>query len=217
VQKIVKTLPLYSRPLGISIRRIVTMLESSIRATIYAIFLAAPLLSPKTSPSLGVTAAAALFLVLLMKVLRHRHTEFYSTIFLCLAATVALISNNQTPILVSIHNTLYNLQFLYNYGFIYLFISTLALILLTFRRRYLLITPTDFLLITIPLILLLLPEQIRTHYHLNIISVRSLILFAAIQLIARRRHYSLAKVELTAIFALSYISFSGILGLKIMP
>jgi hypothetical protein len=61
------------------------------------------------------------------------------------------------------------------------------LFLATARRRSFIFTPSDFLLLASPLAILLLPQEWQAQYKLDLISLRSLVIFMTIRMLYRRR------------------------------
>jgi hypothetical protein len=110
----------------------------------------------------------------------------------------------------------YNVQFVYNGLFIFLFASTVLFVLVTFRKNYLKITPSDFLLITLPLMVLLVPDPYKTEFMLNIIGLRCLVFFIALRSMAKRRQQSLHKIRLAMMLSLTYIVLTSLLDFRIV-
>lgn len=185
------------------------------RYTIYVILLATPFLSG-IAPKNVALAAAAMCFVMICTVFIKKSDSFFESFIIAISTTILLIANNSNIIWIEIFNNKYNLQEAYNLLFIWLLISTLCFFIVTFKRKYLVIAPTDFLLAILPLILLLLPIEIQNEYKLNIIALRSLVLFAALRTLSKRHASFFYKVHFICIIALGWIVLTTLAGLRLV-
>ena len=200
--------------MGPRISKLLLYWENCNRYIIYMILFAAPVFAGRVPKPLGY-AAAAMSIILILSMFIKKTLTFFEAFIIAVAATILLITNNSNPIWIEIMDTKYSLQNLYNDLFICLLISTFLFFVLTFKRRYLLIVPTDFLLALFPLLLLLLPIQIQNDYKLNIIALRSLVLFAALRTLEKRQGHFFYKVHFICILALIWVALTSLLKFRI--
>ncbi|MCB9227995.1 MAG: undecaprenyl/decaprenyl-phosphate alpha-N-acetylglucosaminyl 1-phosphate transferase [Deltaproteobacteria bacterium] len=198
-------------------RAILRLWESMNRYIIYAILCITPLFASSSPEPVGYSAVAMIVLLLISAMFSYRSaSDFFPSFVLALSSSVLLTANNLKELYVVILGHSYNIHFLYNYLFIFLAVSVILFIIFSFRRQYLLVTATDFLMITLPLLFLLVPDPYREAYRLNTISIRSLILFIAIRSVIRRYSRSVFKIRLVTLIALTYISLKGLLGMRFL-
>lgn len=184
------------------------------RYTIYIILFATPFIAGVAPKTIGYAALIMLLILLVFMLLPASREDFLDSLTIAIGATVVLISNNLNPIWIMLQGEKYNVQFLYNYAFLFLLISTVLYILLTINVSDLIITPTDFLMIMLPLLLLLAPEPFQTDYNLRTIGLRSLILFIGLRTIIRREHQFMYRIRLVTFAALFYVMLTGVLGFR---
>ena len=204
------------RIFGSRIQVILRWLEQSTRYCIYIIFLGIPLLAGSISREVGYAAWGAVFLLGLSRILQTRVGDFLYSIAFSLAAIVMLIANNQNTILVQLQGKVVNIQVLYNALFLWLAVASTFVFLGTFRRRYLLFTASDFLMLVLPLILLLAPAPLRATYLLDIIALRSIILFVSTNFLVRHRMVTLNKIRFVMFMSLLLIGFIGTLSMRLV-
>ncbi|BBH54037.1 glycosyltransferase family 4 protein [Fluviispira sanaruensis] len=185
------------------------------RYTIYLILLATPFLAGVVPKTISLVAAC-MALIMICTIFIKKSDSFFESLLIAIASTVLLIANNSNVIWIEIFGTKYNLQHAYNYLFIWLLFSTLFFFIFTFKRKYLIIAPTDFLLAILPLILLLLPLEYQTEYKLNIIALRSLVLFAALRTLSKRHSRFFYKIHFICIIALAWIALTTLAGLRLV-
>jgi hypothetical protein len=106
------------------------------------------------------------------------------------------------------------MQSVYNSLFIWLAISTFGFIATTARKNYLIIRPSDYLLVCIPLVLILIPEPFRSEYRFNVVGLRALVLFAALRTMVRRHQYSMRRFSVIAFAGLLYVFLAGVYGMR---
>ncbi len=191
--------------------------ERANRYVLYALLLAAPAFSGASSLELGyMAAAAALFIVIVSLFQRGQHSDFFDSIAISLGALVLLTSNNLNAMTIELSGTRMSIQYIYNDLFIFLFLSTVILFFTTIKRRYFIFTPSDFLLLTIPMIMLLVPEPYKSHYHLDIISLRSMVVFLCLRTMVKRRMQNIYHVKIITLAALAFVALSGIWQMRIV-
>lgn len=185
------------------------------RYTIYVILLATPFFIGVAPKILGY-ASASMCVVMCISIFLKKNSYFLESFVIAISALVLLIANNSNVIWVEFLDGKYSLQNFYNGLFIWLILSTVCFFIVTFKRKYLLITPTDFLLAILPLALLLLPTHIQNEYKLNIIALRSLILFAALRTFGKRHSRFFYKIHIICIVALAWIALTTLMGLRVV-
>jgi UDP-GlcNAc:undecaprenyl-phosphate GlcNAc-1-phosphate transferase len=190
--------------------------EAVNRYTIYGILLITPVFAGVLPREVGFAALVAGAFLLLSFLLSARQPDFVLSTILSIAAGVILLANNFNQIYVELAGQRYNVQGLYNAAFIWLLVSTCGLLLFSFRRRYLLVTPTDFLMLILPLTLLLVPDPYRSQFNLNAISLRAWVLFLSLRFMARRTSNFSEKVRLVMMASLALISLISLGGLRVV-
>lgn len=203
------------KQVGVKISLILKYWENLNRYTIYLILFATPVFAGVVPTALGY-AAAAMCLVLCCTILFQKSFSFFEALVIAIAATVLLTANNSNSIWIELLGNKYNLQSFYNGLFIWLISSSVLFFIVTFKRKYLFIAPTDFLLALLPLVLLLLPADVQNEYRLNIIALRSLVLFAALRTLGKRHGKFFYKVHFISIIALAWIALTSLIGLRII-
>ncbi len=192
--------------------------ESINRYALYLIFIAGPAFAGVVRPTMGYAAIAVACLLAssIVASMIRRSQDFIDAACLALAAMVLLIVNNSNLMSIEWLGNRVSIQPIYNALFGFLAISTLALFIVTAKKRYLLVKPSDFLFLTIPLVLLLIPEPMRSEYKINVISLRSIIIFASVRTLASRSGHVLTKIKGVALAALIFVYLAGVYGLKIV-
>lgn len=196
-------------------RRGIMALEIFNRYLIYGILSVVPLVAGIPHSALGYAALICLILIIAASFAKEKDS-FFQSFVISIASTVLLTAINFNTLHVSFLGTVYNIQYLYNAIFILLLGSTLLYILLTLRRRYFVITPTDFLMISLPFCLLFVPEPYQTEFKLNIISLRSLIFFIAVRVLTRRYVGGFRRVKFMCGIGLLYVLLVSVCGLRII-
>jgi UDP-GlcNAc:undecaprenyl-phosphate GlcNAc-1-phosphate transferase len=163
--------------------------------------------------------AGMVFLILGILSFFKKHgsgSDFLHSFVLSAGALILLVSNNLKPIHIILLDQKYRIQDIYNLIFIILSISILLYIILTFQKKYLLITPTDFLMLALPLMLLLMPPDLKKEWNLNIIAIRSIVLFTAIRTLIKRHEDFQERIRMIIMVSLGFLFFTGVLGMKIV-
>jgi len=201
---------------GPKLSRVIRLWETSNRYIIYAILLATPIFAGVPPRAVGLVAALVMCVLLVSILMPSKKIDFLDSVAISCAATVVLVANNANSIWIVWNGERANIQFIYNYVFLWLALSTLLLILVTFRRQYFIVTPSDFLMLLLPLVLLLVPEPYRTDYRLNVIGLRSLVLFAAIRTMQKRHKGNVYRLKMLSSGALLYIILVSAFGLRVV-
>ncbi|MFW7378370.1 MAG: MraY family glycosyltransferase [Oligoflexus sp.] len=186
------------------------------RYCIYAIIFIGPFFCGIVPKDLATTAGIMLPIVGLTLFVPSRRDDFLQVLIITLAAAIILAAINSNALKFEVLSKAYKIQPFYNWIFIGLGISSLLYFFVTINRQHLKIGPTDFLLLTIPLVMLLIPEPWRSEYRLGVISARSLVLFAAMRTIAFGYSGVIRRLKLLVCIGLLYISLNGLLGFKFL-
>jgi UDP-GlcNAc:undecaprenyl-phosphate/decaprenyl-phosphate GlcNAc-1-phosphate transferase len=197
---------------------IIQLWENTNRYILYTILLAGPAFAGAVRMDVGIAGAAVSILILASIVLTvSRHgDDFLDSTCIALASTVLLVANNSNRMMVAWNGAKVSIQPIYNGLFGLLMVSTILLFIVTAKKRYFIFKPSDFLFATIPLILLLVPEPFRSEYRINIISLRSIVVFAAVRTLVKRKGYVIAHIKGVTLLALTFVFLAGVYGLRIV-
>ena len=201
---------------GVKLKVFLKQLELANRYVIYGILLGVPIFAGVVDSNLGYVALVALCLMAATKVFKTNAGDFFNSVAFTLGVIVLLVANNQHPIAVQLNGKVVEIQSWYNNLFLWLSGSTILVFVLTFRRRYLIFSPSDFLILILPLSLLLVPEPYRSQYHVDIIALRSLVLFGGVHLLIRRQATVLNKIRFVMVIALAFVAAMGVFGMRFM-
>ncbi len=200
------------------VSRVINLWENFNRYILYVILLAGPAFAGAVRRDVGIASAAVGLLILASIILSasRRGDDFLDSTCIALASTVLLVANNSNTMMVAWDGAKVSIQPLYNGLFGLLMVSTILLFIVTVKKRYFIFKPSDFLLATIPLVLLLVPEPFRTEYRINIISLRSIVVFAAVRTLVKRKEFVIAHIKGVTLLALTFVFFAGVYGLRIV-
>ncbi len=201
---------------GPTLSRLIRVWEKSNRYIIYGILLATPVFAGVPPRMVGFIAAIVMTILLMSIFVPRSKVDFLDSVAIASAVTVVLVANNANSIWIIWGGERLNIQFIYNYVFLWLTISTLLFIVITFRRQYFIVTPSDFLMILLPMLLLLVPEPYRSEHRLNVIGLRSLVLFAAIQTMQKRHKGNVYRLKILSSGALLYVLLVSVFGLRVV-
>lgn len=190
--------------------------ETSNRYILYLILLMAPAFAGVIPEKIGYAALVSFGLVAISFFWNFGRMDFMESFLLSVAAGVLLVASNQNAMAVEILGIRHNIQYVYNAIFVWLFISTFLFMLLTFKKRDFLFTASDFLLVLIPLCILLVPEPYNLELRLNIIALRSMVLFLVIRSMVKRHRYVVFRLRLFMLASLMYVAMAGIAGFRIV-
>ena len=202
----------YGPKLGVLIR----YWETANRYTIYVILLAIPIFAGVPPKVIGYAAAASIFLLIMSVFFKSKQVDFFQSLILVVASTVLLAANNANEIFVQVDGQKIYLQFIYNSMFIWLAVSTLCFVIVTFRKQYFLITPSDFLMVMFPLLLLIVPQPYNEIHRLNIIGLRSLVLFMAIRSMVKRHVQVQYRLRLVLLVATIFVFCVSVIGVRVV-
>ena len=209
---------LRDRPEYVAVSKALRYWENFNRYVLYTILLAGPAFAGNVRFDVGLAAVAVALLVIVSMILNvYRHgDDFFDSICVALAATVLLVANNANTMMVEWRGTRVSIHPIYNASFVLLLVSTLLLFITTAKKRYFIFKPSDCLFAAIPLILLLVPEPFMTEYRINIISLRSIVVFMAVRTLAKRKTYVIAHIKGVTLIALGFVFLAGVYGLRIV-
>lgn len=183
------------------------------RYVIYCIFSIVPLVAGIPHSSLGYIAIIGL-MVLILGGFSKGNGNFFQSFTISVASSILLTTINFNSLNLILLGKQYNIQIFYNLAFVFLFFSTMIYIALTMKRQSFLIVPTDFLVVTLPFCLLFVPEPYQTDFKLNVISLRSLVLFVAIRALARSHPSVNRRASMMCGIGLFYVFLVSICGLR---
>lgn len=206
------------RPEYVAVSKALRYWENFNRYLLYTILLAGPAFAGNVRFDVGFAALAVALLVVVSMILSvYRHgDDFLDSICIALAATVLLVANNVNTMMVEWRGARVSIHPIYNSLFVLLLVSTILLFITTAKKRYFIFKPSDFLFAAIPLVLLLVPEPFMTEYRINIISLRSIVVFMAVRTLAKRKTYVIAHIKGVTLIALAFVFLAGVYGLRIV-
>lgn len=199
------------------LKRLLVSWETINRYLIYTIIFAVTFVSAKNDDAVGYMAGLMTLLLGLSGFLSPKNKAgFFESLILALSLTLLIFTNNQSLIYVGIMGKRFDLQLVYNSLFVFLFISSILHVLVVFRKRYLVITPSDFLLVIVPSILLFVPAPYRDGHNLTIICLRSLVLFISLRCLVTRHRKVIKKIRFLTSISLILVFLKSVLDLKII-
>lgn len=181
---------------------------------IFLILAVTPAFAGTIPSAVGYAAIPFFFFTLILLLFNKTRNNFIESLVMTVSCIILLVANNHNSIQVEIMGNLHNIQNLYNVLFFFLFFSTVLFLLVTLKRNYLVLTPADFLLLALPLILILFPEDIKRQYRLDIISIRSFIIFLGYRALEKRRIYARRHLKMATLVALGYVIMAGIYQMR---
>lgn len=188
--------------------------KSTNRYLVYSILCITPFFSGSAPRTLGTVSSYFIPILLFFLFIPPKKDDFLQSLILAIASCVILVSINTKPLMVYISGGLVEVQWIYNYIFITLGVSASLFVLVRFSRRYLIVTPTDFLLLSIPLVFLIVPEPWQSNYRLGIISARSLVLFLALRTFVISHKSVMRRIKLLILMSMIYLSASSLYGFR---
>jgi len=183
---------------------------------LFVILLAIPVFAGSQSKEIGLSAGVVFILLVSSHVFQFWKNDFIDILIVSLGAIILLIANNSHMVQIILSGKTYSIQSLYNFLFIALSVSTILFLILTFKKQYLQTSPTDFLLLILPLLLLLTTPSFNQKYNLTIISLRSFVLFLSLMTTFKVDQKLTEKFRTIIAFSLLYVFFTGFLGMKIV-
>jgi UDP-GlcNAc:undecaprenyl-phosphate/decaprenyl-phosphate GlcNAc-1-phosphate transferase len=205
---------LKENPISHRLRGLLRVWENAIRYSIYFILLMSPLCAGIVGKEIGYIALVFAALLLMVTLFQPKQQDFMESFFLSCALAVLLLAINQKDLAIELFATRYSVHFIYNALFNWLLFGTIGFVFLTLRKRYFLISPSDFLVLALPLLLLLAPEPWYSQYKLNIIALRCLVFFMSVRLLIKRRPTITHRIRMVTIVSLTYIALTSLAGLR---
>lgn len=198
------------------LKKLLRYWEGANRYTIYLLIIVMPFFAGVAPRPLGIAAAYAAGIIFFTLFIPTRKMDFLQHFMITIAACVLLTAININYLTIQIGGRTYSVHGLYNATYIWLFVSTLFHIIVTFRRNYLHISPTDFLLVTVPLLLLLVPDPWNSEYRLGTISIKGLIFFMGMRTLVKRQFSILRRIKILLLAALAFIAAVSLLQLRLV-
>jgi UDP-GlcNAc:undecaprenyl-phosphate GlcNAc-1-phosphate transferase len=207
-----------TKPMSLKVSSAIRHWENTNRYLLFAILMLGPALSGQVPREFANWSIVAGVIIILSAFIPHtiRGSVFFDSFAICAAAVVILVVNNLNPMTIAWEGRPYSIHGGYNALFIALFISSLLLFIATAKRRSFVFTPSDFLLLTIPLAILLLPKGLQEHYKLDLISLRSLVIFMAMRVLYRRRPKHIGNLKLACLLALVWVYLVAEHGVRVL-
>lgn len=205
-------------PMSLWVSSMIRHWENANRYLLFTILMLGPALSGQVPQEFATWAMVAAVIVFLSALIPHtkRGAVFFDSFAICTASVVILVVNNLNPMTVAWEGQPISIHPLYNALFIILVISSFLLFLATAKRRSLIFTPSDFLLLSIPLAILLLPKGWQAQYKLDLISLRSLAIFMAVRVLYRRRPKHIGNLKLACLAALIWVYLVAAHGVRVV-
>lgn len=219
VQKVLQSRYLFRRTRQYSVlSRYIRYWENANRYALYIIFLAAPAFAGVVRRDVGFAAlgAGCLIILSIIGTAWRKRDEFIDVICIATASVVLLVANNTNNMMVAWQGERLNIHWIYNSLFYGVFISSILLFLVTAKKRYFVFKSSDFLLAVLPLLLLLIPDPYKSELRLDIISLRSVVVFIALRTLAKRKNYVMTHVKGVTLVALGFVFLAGVCGLRII-
>jgi len=192
--------------------------ENLNRYVLFAILILGPALSGRVPKELGYWSLGVISLIMASTAIpqNKRGAVFFDSFAISCASIVILTVNNINPMTIQWEDGPLQIHSLYNGLFSFLFLSSVILFLVTVRRRSIIFTPPDFLLATVPLLILLLPQDWKIQYKLDLISLRCLVIFMAIRILSKRKPRYISSLKIACIAALTWVYLVAIHGVRIL-
>ena len=200
---------------GPKLKLILRYREGLNRYTIYALIGITPFFAGVPPKPLGYAAIYAASMIFITLFLPSRKMDFLQHLMITFGACILLVVININYLNIHIFGKSYSLHNIYNSAYIALFVSTMLHMLITFRKNYLRVSPTDFLLVTVPLLILLVPEPWNSEYRLGTISMRGLILFMGMRTLVKRQGSVLRRIKKVLLVALVFVVAVSIFELRL--
>jgi UDP-GlcNAc:undecaprenyl-phosphate GlcNAc-1-phosphate transferase len=205
-------------PMSLHASAFIRYWENTNRYLLFAILILGPALSGQVPKEFATWSGVAAGLIGFSTLIPHskRGATFFDAFAISGASVVILVVNNLNPMTISWEGRPLAIHGLYNSLFVLLFVSSLLLFLTTAKRRSLIFTPSDFLLLAIPLMILLLPKEWQAQYKLDLISLRSLVIFMTMRVLYRRRPKHLGSLKLACLGSLTWVYLVAAHGFRIL-
>jgi len=199
-----------------SFRLVVRYWESANRYMVYTLLAVTPLFAGVVREDIGVLSGIAATAVLVSLLFPIKKVDFLQRFLLTIAACVLLAAVNANYLAVELKGQTYYIQKFYNGFFVFLGCSTALNFLVMLPKRRIDVTPTDFLLLSIPMLLILVPEPWHTEYRIGPTSARALVLFVALRTLMFRHRDVFRRIKIITLISLAYIAMTSLLGFRIV-
>lgn len=196
--------------------KIIGLWETLNRYTLYGIVALLPFFANVPSQPLGIAAVILAPIIGILAFIPLKGIDFLQHFAMILAISLLLVVLNQHPFQVEILGEVLNAQSVYNFVFVWLGCNVLIHMTLTWRRRYLIISSSDFLLVTIPLLFFLVPEPWASQYHLSTIGLRAFVLFGAMRTLVQGHEHVFRRLKILISFSLLFLAGVSLLGIRIV-
>ena len=117
---------------------------------------------------------------------------------------------------ISIFGKILLMQKYYNFLFMGLFVSTLLYFIVSISSKSIITSTSDFILISIPLLLLLVNEPYYSKFLLATVSLRCFVVFFVLRTFFGRRVEGFYRLRLIVLFGLVYVSLTSGLEFRIV-
>lgn len=181
---------------------------------VYGLVAVVPILNGEYSSLIGKSAFFMGSLLLLSLLFPTRKEDFSQALLIVLGLCIILIAVNQSPLRISINSVVYQVQYLYNLTFIILGISVFLFFLISIRLNSIATNTTDFLLLTLPLILLIVPEPFQSEFHFSTISARAFVIFFAIRTFVFGHRNIIRRLKILSASSLFFIAANALVAFK---
>lgn len=189
--------------------------ERSNRYLIVTLILLTPFFAGDSGKTLGLIAGLMLLFLSITFLIPWEKAGFIDSLILSLGIMIILFVNNQDQLIISLNDQEYNIQYIYNTIFILLGASLTLFIGFTFRKNYLVVAPTDFLVLLLPILLFFVPYEYHQKYYLTMIGLRSLVLLMGVRVLVRRHKDFFYRIKVITLIALTYIFLNGFLNIRL--
>lgn len=190
--------------------------ERTNKYCIFVILVVSPAFAGPISETIGYAAIPILALTIGLMIFRGPKNDFIESFVFTLSCVLLLAANNQNTMQIEVMGQTRNIHGLYNWLFIFLSVSSILFIFVTLKKNYLVLTPSDFLLLTLPIALILFPEDIKKLYRLDIISIRSFVIFMAYRALEKRKIYARRHLNMAMASALVYIILVSLFKMRLV-
>ncbi len=186
------------------------------RYFVYFFLVITPLLAGQVPKELGVIAAVMAGVIFLSIFFPASRDDFMHSALVALTAIVILLAVNYNVMAVQLEGKRFPLQLYYNRLYVGFSISLALYLVPLLFKRYFIATPTDFLLVFISLLILIIPEPWQSEYRLSVISARSLVLFIALRTFVFSHSSVIRRCKLATLVSLCYVALNGLLQFRIL-
>ncbi len=205
-------------PMSLRVSAMIRHWENSNRYLLFAILLLGPALSGQVPREFATWSSVAGAIIVFSTLVPHskRGSVFFDSFAISAASVVILVVNNLNPMTIAWEGERLAIHGLYNGLFVGLFVSSFLLFLATAKRRSFIFTPSDFLLLAIPLGILLLPKGWQAQYKLDLISLRCLVIFMAMRVLYRRKPKHIGNLKIACLGALIWVYMVAAHGVRVL-